>query len=196
MRVGLACHRVVQMRKVGSLLFNAANRIGLARFARAEKGATAVEFSLVAFPFFGLMFAIIEIGLTMFASATLDNATQMAARMIRTGIAQEQSLNSIGFRNAICDRVGPLFDCGQIKIDVRTITTFDSTIPPPLDDEGKLDEDTFLYLPGKGGDIVLVRAFYEWPSFAKLVYLSLQNTGNGTFLMNSTVVFKNEPFPW
>jgi Flp pilus assembly protein TadG len=184
------------MRKVATLISRLSGRIGLTRFARAEKGATAVEFSLVALPFFGLMFAILEIGLTMFASATLETATQMSARMIRTGIAQEQNLDSSAFKQTICDRVGVLFDCGKIKIDVRTITTFDSTIPPVLDEDGKLNEETFLYVPGKGGDIVLVRSFYEWPSLGKLVYLSLQNTGNGTFLMNSTAVFKNEPFPW
>ncbi len=184
------------MRKVASLLHRTASRIGLTRFVRANKGVTAIEFALVAFPFFGLMFAILEIGLTMFASATLETATQSAARLIRTGIAQEQALNSSAFKQKICDTVGTLFDCSKIKIDVRTITTFDSTIPPPLDDDGKLKDDTFLYLPGKGGDIVLVRSFYEWPSLGKLVYLSLQNTGNGTFLMNSTAVFKNEPFPW
>ncbi len=184
------------MRKLGSFLQRVAVRTGLGRFVRARKGATSIEFALVAFPFFGLMFAIVEIGLTMFASMTLETATQMSARLIRTGIAQSQTMNSTAYKQTICDRVGILFDCGKIKIDIRTISTFDSTVPPALDADGKMNDQNFLYLPGKGGDIVLVRTFYEWPSLGKLVYFSLQNTGNGTFLMSASAAFKNEPFPW
>jgi Flp pilus assembly protein TadG len=167
------------------------------RFARNEKGVTAVEFSLVAIPFFGLMFAILEIGITFFAHQTLDTALQMSARLIRTGIAQEQGYDSITFKASICNRVSILFDCGKLKIDVRTINTFDSGTPPlPLDEDGNLSDESFIYTPGSGGDIVLVRAFYEWPSAAKLVYFSLANTGNGAYLMAASAAFKNEPFPW
>jgi Flp pilus assembly protein TadG len=169
----------------------------LRRFATNEKGTTAIEFSFVAIPFFGLMFAIVEIGLTFFAQQTLETAVEMSARLIRTGVAQEQQLDSNSFRTKICSRVGVLFDCGKLKIDVRTIETFDSTSPPlPLDDEGNLTDETFVYTPGHGGDIVLVRAFYEWPSLTKSIYFSLANTGNGNFLMATTAAFKNEPFPW
>jgi Flp pilus assembly protein TadG len=167
------------------------------RFARNEKGATAIEFSLIALPFFGLMFAILEIGITFFAQQTLETAVQMSARLIRTGIAQEQNYDATAFKNSICDRVGVLFDCGKLKIDVRTITTFDSSNPPlPLDQDGNLTDQDFIYTPGSGGDIVLVRTFYEWPSAMKLVYFSLANTGNGNYLMAATAAFKNEPFPW
>lgn len=167
------------------------------RFGGDQDGATAVEFGLVALPFFGLMFAILEIGLTFFAMQTLDTAVHMSSRLIRTGIAQEQGYDAVSFKNSICDRVGVLFDCGKLKVDVRTIATFDSSDPPlPLDDEGNLTDATFIYSPGSGGDIVLVRAFYEWPSLTKGVYFSLANTGNGNFLMASTAAFKNEPFPW
>jgi Flp pilus assembly protein TadG len=169
----------------------------LRRFARSERGATAIEFSLVAVPFFGLMFAILEIGITFFAQQTLDTAVQMSARLIRTGIAQEQNYDSNTFKNTICDRVGIIFDCGKLKIDVRTIATFDSNPPPPpFDQDGNLTDQNFVYTPGKGGEIVLVRAFYEWPSTMKLVYFSLANTGNGNYLMAASAAFKNEPFPW
>lgn len=184
------------MPKIGSIFQQAAVRLGVGRFVRARSGVTSIEFALVAFPFFGLMFAIVEIGLTMFAAATLETATQMSARLVRTGIAQEQNLNSTAFKQTICDRIGVLFDCGKIKIDIRTISTFDSTVPSGVDADGNLDDENFLYLLGKGGDIVLVRTFYEWPSLGKLVYFSLQNTGNGKFLMTSSAAFKNEPFPW
>jgi Flp pilus assembly pilin Flp len=167
------------------------------RFARNEKGATAIEFGLIAVPFIGLMFAILEIGLFFFAQQTLETAVQMSARLIRTGIAQEQNLNSSDFKQTICDRVGVLFRCDNLKIDVRLIDTFDSSNPPlPLDENGKLIDQDFIYTPGHGGEIVLVRVFYEWPSLTKGIYFSLANTGSGKYLMVATAAFKNEPFPW
>jgi Flp pilus assembly protein TadG len=50
----------------------AATRNALRRFHRNRRGVAAVEFALVAPLFFGLLFAIIEIGLMFFASQVLE----------------------------------------------------------------------------------------------------------------------------
>jgi len=55
------------------------------RFARAQRGAMAVEFAIVAFPFLLLLFGIVELALVFIVSMTLETATGDAARMIRTG---------------------------------------------------------------------------------------------------------------
>ena len=44
------------------------------RFARAQDGAAAVEFALVAAPFLALIFAILETALVFFAGQTLEAA--------------------------------------------------------------------------------------------------------------------------
>ena len=59
-------------------------------FWRNNRGATAVEFGLIALPFLGLIAGLLETGLMMFADSALDQATNRAARMIRTGQAQQQ----------------------------------------------------------------------------------------------------------
>ena len=51
----------------------------LRRFRRAEKGATAVEFAMVAAPFFFLLFAMIEIAAVFFTSTVLENAVLESA---------------------------------------------------------------------------------------------------------------------
>ena len=174
-----------------------AARLGLRRFRRDETGATAVEFGLVAVPFVALMFAILETALVFFAGQTLETAVSNAARLIRTGQAQQQGFDANKFKEQICMQVMALFNCdADLVFDVRTYQTFDSiNLSKPVDANGNLLTN-FTYQPGKGGEIVVVRAFYEWPVFVKLLGLNLTNMTNGTHLLAATAAFRNEPFPW
>src|SRR5436190_18846955 len=96
----------------------------LSRFMRREDGAAAVEFALVAAPFLALMFAIMETALVFFAGQTLETAVADSARLILTGQAQTQSFTAAQFKNAVCGKVGGLFDCqGGLQIDVHTYST-------------------------------------------------------------------------
>lgn len=172
-------------------------RTGFARLRRDRSGATTVEFALVALPFFGLLFAILETALMFFAGQTMDTAVTQAARMIRTGQAQAQGFNVSAFKAKICGQLTPLFNCTSgLKLDVRKYATFaamDLTVP--LDGAGNLNTND-TYIPGNGGDIVVVRAYYEWPVFVKLLGNNLKNMASGNHLLISTVAFRNEPFPW
>lgn len=172
-------------------------RFGLGRFGRDQRGATAVEFGLVALPFIALMFAIIETALIFFAGQTLETAVTNAARLIRTGQAQQQGLSAEAFKSKICSQVMALFDCtAKLKVDVSKFSSFGTVdLSKPVDASGNL-KTNFNYSPGIGGDIVVVRAFYEWPVFVKLLGLNLSNMGNGSHLLSGTAAFRNEPFPW
>uniref|UniRef100_UPI00112F141F TadE/TadG family type IV pilus assembly protein n=1 Tax=Escherichia coli TaxID=562 RepID=UPI00112F141F len=57
----------------------------LARWRRSESGATAVEFALVAGPFFYVLGCICETGLMLFTEYVIQNSVQEAARLVRTG---------------------------------------------------------------------------------------------------------------
>jgi Flp pilus assembly protein TadG len=174
-----------------------ARRFGFARFRRNESGATMVEFGLVALPFVALMMAILETALLFFASQTLETAVSNTGRLIRTGQAQQQGFDAAQFKSDVCSQVMSLFSCEDgLFLDVRTYTTFDSiNLTKPIDDNGDLKKD-FTYEPGHGGDIVVVRAFYEWPTFSKLLGLNFSNLADGNHLIAATAAFRNEPFPW
>ena len=183
----------------------AAGRGVLARFRRDQKGATAVEFALVAVPFFALMFAIIETALLFFADQTFDTAVSSAARLIRTGQAQEAGMSASAFKTAICnpdltqDRsgLGALFDCSKIKVDVKTYLNFtDIDLTAPIDPITKQLNVTENYQPGDGGNIVVVRAYYEWPTLVPGLGNNLADMPNGTRLLVATAAFRNEPFSW
>lgn len=170
----------------------------VARFRRDERGATAVEFGLIAVPFFALMFAILETALVFFSGQALETAVGNVSRLVRTGQAQQDSLTADAFKEAICDQVYRLFDCaGGLHVDVRTYPTFAAmTMTPPMDDEGNLDPEDFTYNIGARESIVVVRAYYEYPVYVTGLGNDLRNLGNGKHLVAAAAAFRNEPFPW
>lgn len=184
----------------GNLGRAAARRFArLSRFRRDQRGASAVEFGLVALPFVALMFAILETALVFFAGQALETAISDTARLIRTGQAKDGGMTVEQFRQNICDRIYQLFDCeGGLELDVRTYPTFDSISlgPPEIDEEGELVTDDFDFQIGDAGDIVVVRAFYAWPLIITTLGNDLSNYGDRKHLLVATAAFKNEPFPW
>lgn len=167
----------------------------LAAFRRDRRGATAVEFALIALPFFAVILAILETAIIYFADNALDTATNDAARLVRTGQAQAQKFDATAFRDQICASVTPLLACSGLKIDVRTSADFSGAgLSPPLKADGTVDVSKLKYDAGHGKDIVVVRAYYEWPAVLNL--LSKNSTANGTYLLASITAFRNEPFTW
>jgi Flp pilus assembly protein TadG len=56
-----------------------------ARLRRDRSGSAAVEFAMIAAPFFLLLFAMIEVAAVFFTGTVLENAVLETARQIRTG---------------------------------------------------------------------------------------------------------------
>lgn len=165
------------------------------RFRRDTRGATAVEFGLLALPFIALMAGIIELGITYFADNALDTATSEAARLIRTGQAQQKGFDAAAFRSHVCDGLKPVFDCNNLKVDVRTSPDFSSiTTAPPIKADGTIDDSKLKYDAGHGTDIVIVRVFYAWP--AVLNFIDSKSAANGKHILAAVATFRNEPFNW
>ena len=164
------------------------------RFGRAESGIAALEFALIAGPFFFMLFAVLEVALVFVAATTLENATAEAAREIRTGRFQATGGGATEFRNEVCDRADFLLDCARVNVDVRTFNTFGNIDPGnPINEDGELDGN-FQFNAGAGGDIVLVRVFYEWPVITPLIGQGLSNMSGNRRLLLSAAAFRNEPF--
>jgi Flp pilus assembly protein TadG len=184
-------------------LHNRRDRCGLTRFlgfGRNSSGASLIEFAIVLAPFLVLMFLILEVGLVYLANGALENAVAQGARLIRTGEAQSQSFDAGRFKTEVCKYLTAPLSCNNLSLDVRTFSSFGSTsLTNPLDGSGNL-KSGFSYQAGVGGQIVIVRAFYEWDLPAKLpkairnLQVSLSNMQNGDLLLVATQAFRNEPF--
>lgn len=163
-------------------------------FRKDRSGTSAIEFGIVAAPFFALLLAIIEVSLVFFGGFTLEKAVDQAGRMIRTGQAQEQGFNQDQFKTEVCNNVFALFDCaGNLKVEVLRFDDFNGiSLSDPIDGSGNLRND-FGYDHGNAGDVVIVRVFYEWDLIAKFPGL-LGNMENGNRLVVASTTFRNEPF--
>jgi Flp pilus assembly protein TadG len=177
------------------------NRLGqrgltrLGGFGHNSSGASALEFAIVAGPFLLLVFGILAVGLVFAGNMTLENAIDQGARLIRTGEAQSQGFDAAKFKSEVCKYLTAPLSCGGLKLDVRTFATFGSSdLTNPLDSSGNL-KSGFSYAPGVGGDVVVVRAFYEWDLLAAMPQaIRLSNMPNGNRLLIATAAFRNEPF--
>ena len=167
------------------------------RFARREDGAAALEFAIVAAPFFAIVLATLQTSLAFFAGQVLESAVADSSREILTGTAQNASLTQSAFATAVCGKVQALFNCNNLMIDVQTAASFGAanTSMPTLTFNGSgAVTNSWSFQPGNPGDIVVMRVMYQWPVFLGPLGLGLSNESNGNLLLMATATFKNEPF--
>jgi Flp pilus assembly protein TadG len=172
-----------------------AHRRGLVRFGRDRSGASALEFALLAVPTILLLLAVLQLGLVFAANYMLEHATAQGARLIRTGQAQTQGFNAAAFKNEVCKYLTVPLSCAGLKLDVRRFTSFSSSeLTNPLDAGGAM-KTSFSYDPGNGGDVVVVRGFYEFDIPALFpTDISMSNMKGGSRVLVATAAFRNEPF--
>lgn len=162
-------------------------------FGRDSKGATAVEFALLALPFFTIIFAILETAIVFLASQVLETAVEDSTRLLRTG--QAQSYSAANYRTAICDRLFSMFNCAQLKIKVSVVNSFASaTVTPPLDPSTGNWTMAEAFAPGASSSILLVQAYYKWPTLIDFGGFNLQTQSDGTRLLSAVRVLRNEPY--
>ena len=163
---------------------------------RQQDGAAAVEFALVALPFLGLTFAILETALVFFAGQTLESAVTDAGRLIMTGQAQTAGFSQADFKTQVCNRLaGGLFDCSNgVYVDVKTYTSFAAVNTASPIVNGNFDPTKVAYNPGAQGSIVVVTLYYQWPIYVSLLGDNLANLNGGSRLLVATSVFRNEPY--
>jgi Flp pilus assembly protein TadG len=172
-------------------------------FAVCQKGATALEFALVAAPFLALLVALFETALVFFAGRVLDEVTEEASRYILTGQAQQSNMTQSQFANYVCTSadtatlVSALFNCNNLMVNVQNYSDFSSasTSSPTLtfNTNGTVS-NTWNFSPGSPGSIVVVQLMYQWPIVLGPLGFNLSNLSNGNRLLVSTAVFKSEPY--
>lgn len=162
----------------------------------ARAGSAALEFAFVAPVFFILLMGTIEVGIMFLAQFTLQNATDDAARMIRTGQVALNGITQAQFRQKICNAVAPLMQCdSHLQVDVETYANFTgANFTDPLEADGTLNPNLDNFNPGTVCSIVLVRTFYTWPVATPLLTPFMVNMSGDNHLISATAAFRNEPY--
>jgi Flp pilus assembly protein TadG len=171
----------------------------LRSFRRDRRGSAAVEFAMVATPFFALLFAIIETSIIFFASQVLETGLQDSARLLYTHQAQDKNMTQQQFKDDLCTRVSVLMDCSIIDVDVKFYpANTPITITDPISGGG-YDPSGFTYQtppPGSNATVV-ARAFYRWPLYVTRLGYNIanidRNSTNAKRLLAATAAFHVEP---
>lgn len=169
----------------------------LKRFARDERGHAAVEFGLVAMPFFMLTFGLAEIAMIGFAQTSMDHAVAEVARSIRTGQAQGSNLSATQVNAELCTQTSAFIalDCTtNLFLDVDSFASFVNVSNASPIRNGDLDTSGFGYCPGAPSTIVVVRAYYRWQVMTPFFQSVFSNLPGGKRLLSSSIMFRNEPF--
>jgi len=188
----------------------------LARFRRADDGTAAIEFGILAFPFFLLVFATIEAFIAFAGEQLLENAVDTMGREIRTGqitsnTGRATDMTETQFRTRFCAEISLMIRCTdeenladqKLYLDVRQFTTF-ANVPkgiPRISSEewADLDPTGFDYNPGGPKSINIVRAYYRWEVMTDLVRPYITNIRPAgkmptDYLMVATAAFRNENY--
>lgn len=167
-----------------------------ARSKRRREGAAAVEFAMVAIPFFLMIFSILELGVVFVLDSVLETATMESGRLIRTGQAKDQNFDKEKFKTQVCDKMVVFkSDCAnRMTVDVRVIPKFSSpNVPDPIADNA-MDPSKTTYDGGQPGSLILVRVWYTHPLVTPLLSQAVSRVGPGKVLMTATTAFRNEPW--
>src|SRR5579863_4420965 len=97
---------------------------GMSRFGRAQHGATAVEFALIAPAFLATLIAVFQTCIFMFAQMSLQNAAVQAGRYFMTGQAQNGGWSASTVVSKVCPSA--LFTCSNMILIVQNSSSFAS----------------------------------------------------------------------
>jgi len=177
-----------------------------------RRGASALEFALLAPVLLLLLVGIVEYALVLFVQFSLDHAVGEAARFGITGRTLPGQDRMEAVRAVLRARLPALLEAEAVTIDTLVYPDFDSIGRPEpfvdrngngthdagepftdLNGNGRWDED--MGVPGAGGpdDVVLYRARTRWRLISPLG--PLLAPPDGVLELESSVAVRNEPFP-
>lgn len=176
---------------------------GLRRRYKSESdGATAIEFGIVALPFLGLVFGILELALVFFTGAVLTQAMSDTGRLVRVGAFQGCGANA-EFKALICSNMSNLMNCqANLRVDLTTANSFQSvTLADPglsgLDpDDDDVEIEDGLYQDTSAAEPVVLRGTFYYPLALPNFMTRLESIpGSGRHVISVATAFRNEPFP-
>jgi Flp pilus assembly protein TadG len=154
---------------------------------RSRRGATALEFALVAFPFLILVIGIIEISWQLTAAAALDRGVLIASRFGTTGGATRPgepptiTCRSQTIPWLITNATGGLLNPARLTVSTASygnVSGLSGGVP--------------VAGAGSGGQVVTYVITYEQP-YLTGAWLHFVG-GSASIVHQATIVVKNEPF--
>lgn len=177
----------------------------LRRWKTECSGSTAVEFAVLAVPFFLFILGLIGCAFYFFVTSSIEKGMDQTSRLIRTGEAVTRKMTVNDFKDDICKGAGPWIDCEKLQIFVRSYpvgwTGLNTTKPQQCVEDGVIvtnpapGTDLIAIYSGTASDVVVVTACYKWNFTAKLPLFNLGNMADGSTMLQTATAFRSEPYP-
>ncbi|GJE46532.1 TadE/TadG family type IV pilus assembly protein [Methylobacterium soli] len=171
---------------------------------RAQTGAGAIEFAIIAPLVIVAIIETIQAGCYFYQTSQLAQATASAARQLQIGAVGITAPTLADFRTQIlCPRLGAGMSCASIILSIQTVQPgtapngFYTYVKSDLSDIVRVatDGSQTPYCPGQSNSYVYIQAVYAMPVFSP-AWIMLGRTSNGrkVHFLNASAVFRNEPF--
>jgi len=169
---------------------------------RGRRGTTALEFAMLAVPFWMFLLALIELGLDFYVQLALDYAVQEGARKLQTGAANAAASAAIFKTDCLCPLVAPFLNCNQISLNVYPVTAADYYLNAqagggaiPLSN-GNLSTSSWSFSTSSAATPMFMQAIYtSVPVVGGFVPgYAVNSAGGRVHVTSSTIGFINEPF--
>lgn len=159
-----------------------------------SRGTVAIEFGMIALPFFFMIFSIMEVGVGFTAQQAMANSADNVARQVLTGQLRPADLTMTALKARICaGLLMPEKDCPNLVVDLRSYANF-AAIPKtlPITSSGDVNSTGFISVPGGAGTINHLRVFYRYPVVTD--FLTRRITGTTRILLFSSATWRNESY--
>ncbi|NRA87158.1 MAG: pilus assembly protein [Rhizobiales bacterium] len=173
----------------------------LRAFQRDKKGATAVEFAILAPVFFTLFFSIFEAGYLFSKVAMLDYAVSKVAKQIYIGAANRGVVTYEDIEKLLCDNVviGGKNCTKDLHIElviVEDLTDFPDKNVVCQDSQGENINPIISFNGGVGVNVMFMRVCLMTNILVPGLGLGLQlpKTDANRYAIVATTAFVNEPF--
>lgn len=155
-------------------------------FIQDEKGSVAVEFSILALPFFLIILTILFIGYHSLVQSELDRATASIAREIAVEANAAPTSAEYLSTSACSKHLGALINCSKLKMGATTVPGRLYTLRnQPI--SGK------MWALGCAGDTVLIELNYPVASFISPIVIADVIMMDGIEYYRSRTVVRREP---
>ena len=164
-----------------------------------------IDFAMVVPAFLLLVVETMQIGVYFYTLASLDHATNGAARQIMTGAVSSAGLTAAQFRTQIlCPLLPGSMSCSSIVTNIQNVPeaispagfyTFvnanaTAIIAPTM------DNNVTSFCPGNAGSYLYIQVYYAMPVISPIWYAvaSVNWNGSTVHFVSAASAFKNEPF--
>lgn len=166
------------------------------RFSRDSKGSTAVEFGIIAMPFFALIFAILESCISFATQQFIANSADRISRDVRTGRLRAADVSGGKLHELVCNQIALMAPdgCPDLLVDLQTYQSF-AAVPTGIPmNAGDINAAGFAVNPGGPSTINHMRVYYRWPIMTDFLRAYMSNLPGGKTLLTTSATWRNEPF--